>query len=139
MDWLKAQGYTLASYVSSHAFVWHNVRIGENAFILEHNVLQAFTEIGRGVTLWSGNHIGHRSVIEDYVFMASHVVVSGYCRIGAYSFVGVNAALAHQVSVARDNFIAMSAAVTQSTEPDGVYQGVPAVAAWRGPRRACAR
>lgn len=137
MDWVKAQGYTLASYVSSHAFVWHNVQIGENAFILENNVLQPFTEIGRGVTLWSGNHIGHRSVIEDYVFVASHVVVSGYCRIGAYSFVGVNAALAHQVSIAPDNFIAMGAAVTQSTEPDAVYQGVPAVARGVAATRLC--
>ena len=135
--WAREQGYELASYVSSRAFVWHNVRIGPNAFVLEHNVLQPFTEIGEGVTLWSGNHIGHRSVIEDYVFVASHVVVSGYCRIGAYSFVGVNAALAHQVSVAADNFIAMGAAVTRSTDPDRVYQGSPAVAREISAKRFC--
>jgi sugar O-acyltransferase (sialic acid O-acetyltransferase NeuD family) len=126
VDQMKAAGYALASYVSSKAFVWHNVTIGENCFILEHNVLQPFTSVGDNVTLWSGNHIGHRSVIEDDVFMASHVVVSGFCRIGARSFVGVNATLAHQVQVAPDNFIAMSAAVTASTEPDSVYMGVPA-------------
>jgi len=126
VDLCRAAGYRLASYVSSKAFVWRNVAIGENCFILEHNVLQPFTTIGDNVTLWSGNHIGHRSVIEDDVFIASHVVVSGFCRIGARSFVGVNAAIAHQVAIAEDNFIAMSAAVTKSTEPDGVYQGQPA-------------
>jgi sugar O-acyltransferase (sialic acid O-acetyltransferase NeuD family) len=122
----KAMGYRLASYVSSRAFVWRNVEIGENCFILEHNVLQPFTRVGDNVTLWSGNHIGHRSVIEDDVFMSSHVVVSGFCRVGARSFVGVNAALAHQVEVAADNFIAMGAVVTASTEPDSIYQGNPA-------------
>jgi len=126
VDGVKALGYALASYVSSKAFVWRNVEIGENCFVLEHNVLQPFTRIGDNVTLWSGNHIGHRSVIEDDVFVASHVVVSGFCRIGARSFVGVNAALAHQVEIGADNFIAMGAVVTASTEPDGVYQGNPA-------------
>jgi sugar O-acyltransferase (sialic acid O-acetyltransferase NeuD family) len=126
VDNCKAQGYRLASYVSSKAFVWRNVEIGENCFILEHNVLQPFTAVGNNVTLWSGNHIGHRSVIEDDVFIASHVVVSGFCRIGARSFLGVNATLAHQVQIAPDNFIAMSAVVTASTEPDSVYKGHPA-------------
>jgi sugar O-acyltransferase (sialic acid O-acetyltransferase NeuD family) len=126
VDSAKAAGYRLASYVSTKAFVWRNVAIGENCFILEHNVLQPFTSVGDNVTLWSGNHIGHRSVIEDDVFVASHVVVSGFCRIGARSFVGVNASIAHQVQVAPDNFIAMGAAVTASTEPDSIYMGVPA-------------
>ena len=126
VDGCKAMGYALASYVSSKAFVWRNVEIGENCFILEHNVLQPFTRIGDNVTLWSGNHIGHRSVIEDDVFLASHICVSGFCRIGARSFVGVNASFAAHVEVGADNFIAMGAAVTKSTEPDGVYMGMPA-------------
>ena len=126
VDQCKAAGYQLASYVSSKAFVWRNVAIGENCFILEHNVLQPFTTVGDNVTLWSGNHIGHRSVIEDDVFIASHVVISGFCRIGARSFMGVNAAVAHQVAIAPDNFIAMGAVVTKATEADGVYQGHPA-------------
>ena len=32
---LKKQGYSFASYVSSLAFVWDNVEIGDNCFILE--------------------------------------------------------------------------------------------------------
>ncbi len=126
VDDVKARGYRLASYVSSKAFVWRDVEIGENCFILEHNVLQPFTRIGDNVTLWSGNHIGHRSQIEDDVFMSSHVVVSGFCRVGARSFLGVNSTLAHQVDIAPDNFIAMGAVVTASTEPDSIYQGSPA-------------
>jgi len=119
-------GYEFASYVSSKAFVWRDVKIGRNCFILEHNVLQPFVTIGDNVTLWSGNHIGHRSVVEDHVFMSSHVVISGFCTVGARSFIGVNAATANGVTIAEDNFIAMSASVQASTEADGVYKGVPA-------------
>lgn len=137
VDHLKGLGYRLASYVSSHAFVWRGVPIGENCFILENNVLQPFVEIGDNVTLWSGNHIGHRSVIEDDVFMSSHVVVSGFCRIGARSFLGVNAAIAHQVKIAPDNYIAMGTTIASSTEPDRIYQGNPAEARKISAKRFC--
>src|SRR5688572_9323405 len=36
----KLKGYQFVSYVSSRAFVWRNVEIGENCFIMENNVLQ---------------------------------------------------------------------------------------------------
>ena len=123
----KSLGYTMASYVSSRAFVWHNVKIGENCFILEDNTLQPFTTVGNNVVMWSGNHLGHRSVIEDHCFITSHVVISGYCTIGAYSFVGVNAAFADEVNVAKDNFIAMGAVINKSTEENGFYVGSPMV------------
>ena len=122
----KAKGYICASYVSSRAFVWPNAVIGENCFILEDNTIQPFTTIGNNVTMWSGNHFGHRSKIEDHCFITSHVVISGFCTIGAYSFVGVNAAFADNLTIGRDNFIAMGAVVHKSTEPDSVYMGNPA-------------
>lgn len=123
---VRELGYDLATYVSSRASVWHNVKIGKNCFIFENNVLQPYVEIGDNVILWSGNHIGHRSVIEDDVFVSSHVVISGYCRIGRSTFIGVNAAVGNLVSIAADNFIGMGAVVTQSTEADQIYQGNPA-------------
>ena len=123
---LRVMGYQLASYISSKAFRWRNVVIGDNCFILENNVLQPFVRVGDNVTLWSGNHIGHRTVIEDNVFISSHVVISGFCRIGMYSFLGVNVSVAHLVTIAQDNFIAMGATVIRSTEPDRIYQGTPA-------------
>lgn len=123
---VKALGYRIASYVSSRCFRWHNVVVGENCLILEGNTLQPFVEIGDNVILWSGNHIGHRSRIEDNVFITSHVVVSGFCSIGAFSYIGVNASIANGVTIAEDNFIAMGAVVGQSTQADTIYQGNPA-------------
>jgi sugar O-acyltransferase (sialic acid O-acetyltransferase NeuD family) len=95
----RAQGYRLVSYVSSRATTFPGFVHGENCFILEDNTIQPFAEIGHNVTLWSGNHIGHHSVIEDDVFMASHVVVSGGVRVGQGSFVGVNVTLRDHVTI----------------------------------------
>ena len=73
---------------------------GDNCFILEDNTIQPFVTIGNNVTLWSGNHIGHDSVIEDHCFITSHVVVSGHVRVGARSFLGVNATLRNAITIA---------------------------------------
>ncbi|MCB5175196.1 acetyltransferase [Microvirga lenta] len=91
--------YPIASYLSSRATVFPGFELQENCFILEDNTIQPFARIGANVTLWSGNHIGHHSVIGNDVFIASHVVVSGGVRIGAGSFVGVNVTLRDHVVI----------------------------------------
>ena len=114
----KARGYRLASYVSSRAFVWRNVTLGEHCFIFEDNTVQPFVSIGDNVVLWSGNHIGHHSVVKAHCFIASHVVVSGFCTVGEYSFLGVNATLANNVNVGRDNWVGPNVTLMKDT-PDG--------------------
>jgi sugar O-acyltransferase (sialic acid O-acetyltransferase NeuD family) len=121
----RAKGYRLASYISSRAFVWHNVEIGENCFIFENNVVQYAVKIGDNVVLWSGNHIGHQTVIKDNVFISSHVVVSGYCEVGENCFLGVNSSIANNVKIARDCLIGMGAVIHKDTEERKVYVGNP--------------
>jgi sugar O-acyltransferase (sialic acid O-acetyltransferase NeuD family) len=124
----KEKNYKIASYISSKAFVWRNAQIGENCFILENNVIQPNVEIGNNVTLWSGNHIGHRTIIKDNCFITSHVVISGFCEIGENTFMGVNSCVADQIKIAKDNFIAMGAVITKNTEENKIYKGNPATA-----------
>ncbi len=123
---VRGWGYECASYVSSRAFVWHNVKIGQNAFIFENNVLQHLVEVGDNTVLWSGNHVGHRTKIEDHVFIASHVVISGYCTIGEYSFMGVNSCVGDGIEIGRDSVVGAGAVVVKNLEPRGVYVGNPA-------------
>jgi sugar O-acyltransferase (sialic acid O-acetyltransferase NeuD family) len=124
----KTLGYHLPSYVSRHAFVWRNVKIGDNCFIFENNVIQPFVTIGNNVTLWSGNHIGHHTRIRNHVFIASHVVISGFCDIGDYCFMGVNATVANNVTIAPNALIGAGASILRDTEPGRIYgtKGTPA-------------
>lgn len=122
----KAKGYTLVSYVSSKAFVWHNVEIGDNCFILENNVLQYAVRVGNNVVLWSGNHVGHQTIIHDNAFVSSHVVISGYCEVGESCFLGVNSSIANNVKIGKDCLIGMGAVVNKDTETQKVYVGSPA-------------
>jgi len=123
----RKKGYSLATYISSKAFVWRNVKIGDNCFIFESNVIQHNVEIGNNVVMWSGNHIGHRSKVRDNCFFSSHVVVSGYCEIGDSSFLGVNSTFVDRVRVGKDCLIGAGAVVTRDTESGKIYTGNPAV------------
>jgi sugar O-acyltransferase (sialic acid O-acetyltransferase NeuD family) len=117
----RHKGYELASYVSSRATIFDNVVHGDNCFILENNVIQPFVRIGRNCTLWSGNHIGHHSVIEDDCFIASHVVVSGGVIVGKGCFVGVNATIRDHISLGEETLIGAGALILTSTDPQSVY------------------
>lgn len=119
-------GYSLASYISSRSFVWHNVEMGEHCFVFEDNTIQPFVKMGDNVILWSGNHIGHHSIVGDNCFISSHVVISGHCNIGANCFFGVNSTLSNNISVGEDVVLGAGALLNKDAEPDRVYTGVPA-------------
>ena len=125
----REKGFQPASYVSSHAFVWPNVQLGEHVFIFEDNTIQPFCRIGDNVVLWSGNHIGHHSSIERNCFIASHAVVSGFTVVGESSFVGVNATLSNNVTVGRENWIGLGAVITRDTPPRTLFKGAQSTAA----------
>lgn len=119
----KAKGYQLATYISSRAFVWHNVTIGENCFVFEDNTLQPFVQIQNNVILWSGNHIGHSSIIENNCFISSHVVISGFCRIGHHCFLGVNSTMGNHVEIGHSSWISPGAMITTNVPAQSLVKG----------------
>lgn len=117
---IKALGYNCASYISSKAILFSD-KIGENCFILENNVIQPFVEIGDNVMLWSGNHIGHHSILENNVFIASHAVISGKCKVGKNTFLGVNCCLHDGVNVGEFSVVGAGSVVGASCEDHSVF------------------
>ncbi|MEW6096963.1 MAG: acetyltransferase [bacterium] len=116
----KEKGYKLLTYVSSKATCWSNT-IGENCFIFEDNTIQPFVKIGDNVIMWSGNHIGHHSIIENHCFIASHVVVSGHCHIKEHTFIGVNATVRDGLTIEKENIIGAGALILKDTKEKEVY------------------
>jgi sugar O-acyltransferase (sialic acid O-acetyltransferase NeuD family) len=132
---MKEKGYRPATYVSSRAFVWPNVSIGEHCFIFENNTLQPFTSVGRNVVLWSGNHIGHHSSIGNHTFVSSHVVVSGFCSIGESCFLGVNSTLANNLSIGDDCLVGAGCLVTRDVPENSIVKGTRSMPAHGARRR----
>jgi sugar O-acyltransferase (sialic acid O-acetyltransferase NeuD family) len=121
----KRKGYQLANYISSHAFVWRNVEIGDNCFIFEDNTIQPFVKIGNNNVFWSGNHIGHHSIIGSHNFISSHVVVSGFCNIGNSNFIGVNATMANNLTLGSDCLVGSAEHITKNFASGSFVRGIP--------------
>ena len=116
----KAKGYQLISYISTHCTYLSQFPPGDNCFILENNTIQPFVNIGNNVTLWSGNHIGHDSVIADHCYITSQVVVSGRVHIGPFCFIGVNASLRNGITLGESSLIGAGATVMSDTTAQAV-------------------
>lgn len=121
----KRKGYNFFTYISSKANVYTD-NIGENCFILEDNTIQPYTKIGNNCVLWSGNHIGHHSIIEDHVFITSHTVIAGLCLIKKYCWIGINASIRDSTILSEGTVVAMSSSVTKNTDGNAIYMGIPA-------------
>ena len=119
---MKRKGYTMASYVSSRAFVWRNVEVGEHCFIFEDNTIQPFVKIGDNCVLWSGNHIGHHSTLGDHCFISSHVVVSGFVNIGDFVFLGVNSTISNKVTIGNDCWIGPGVTIKKDSLEGQLFQ-----------------
>jgi len=124
----KRKGYSPASYVSPRAFVWRDAVLGEHCFIFENNVIQPRVRIGRNVVLWSGNHIGHHSIVKDHCFLSSHVVVSGFVEVGESCFFGVNATVGNNITIGDRCLIGAGALILGDVPPRKVVVGV-----WKNP------
>ena len=121
----RALGYDIAHYVSSRALVPNNFRARDNLFLLENNNVQPFAIIGENVTLWSGNHIGHHSVIENDVFVSSQVVISGSVKVGRASFLGVNATIGDNISIGVENIIGAGSIIMKDTDDKAIFKAKP--------------
>lgn len=121
----KKKGFNLASYVSSRAFVWPNAQIGEHCFIFEDNTVQPFVKLCDNVILWSGNHIGHHSVIGANCFISSHVVISGFVEIEKNCFIGVNATISNNIKIAHDCWIGPGVIIIKDTQKGCLYRPAP--------------
>jgi len=118
----KKRGYELISYVSSKATTFPGFECGDNCFIFEDNTIQPFVKIGNNVVLWSGNHIGHHTIIKDHVMITSHVVISGSCTIEPFCFLGVNATVRDETVIARETLVGMGVTILKDTKEFEVYK-----------------
>jgi UDP-3-O-[3-hydroxymyristoyl] glucosamine N-acyltransferase len=88
--------------------------------ILEDNTIQPFVTLGNNVFLWSGNHVGHHSVIEDDVFISSQCVISGNCVVGERSFLGVNCTVQNNLRVGVACFVGPGSLVRNDVADESV-------------------
>lgn len=120
----RRRGYAFASYVSSRASTWPDLRVGANCLIMEGNVIQPFVTIGDGVIMFASSVVSHHAEIGNWCFLGSEVTVCGGVRIGERCFIGVNATLREHINVGADCIVGAGALILADT-PAGTGWVVP--------------
>lgn len=117
----RAQGYCLASYVSTRASVWPGLELGGNCLVMEGNVIQPFAALGEGVIMSAGNVISHHCRIGDYCYFGAATNISGGVTIGERSFIGSNATVREHLRVGRNCIVGAGALILKDTADGSGY------------------
>ena len=123
---IKAKGYNLISYISSKACVANNVKIGDNCFIQEGNIIHPFCKIGNNIVLFSNNLVAHHGIVKDHVTFGSHVAMASNSIIEENSFLGINSTIRNNIIIAKGTLVGIASVITKNTEEWSIYMGSPA-------------
>jgi sugar O-acyltransferase (sialic acid O-acetyltransferase NeuD family) len=116
----RKKGFSFINYVNSHFYRAEELDIGENCFILDNQSISLDVKIGNNVVMWSSNHIGDLSVIEDHVWLASHVTIAAGVVVRPYCFLGIGATIGNKVTVGKGTFVGANALVASDTAENSV-------------------
>lgn len=121
----KALGYRIASYISKKALVYSD-NIAEGSIILPGCYIGPFSIIGKCNVIKSGVHIPHHCQLGNFNWIAGGTIFGGGVKMEDYCFIGLGSTIRNEIFIANETFIGANAYLSFSTEPCGVYYGVPA-------------
>jgi UDP-3-O-[3-hydroxymyristoyl] glucosamine N-acyltransferase len=119
---VEADGFTLASFVSSHARVPPDFVVLPNTMIMDQVNIHPQVQVGADTVIWSNTRIALKVRIGSHVWITS-AVVGDSTTIGDYSFIGLNATIAPFVRVGSHNLIGAAAVILKNTKDFEVYKG----------------
>lgn len=115
----RQKGFKLATYISSRASTWSNLKIGQNCFIGEGSIIQPFVEIKNNSFLF-GARLGHHCIIGENVLL-SGPTIGGDVSVGDFTFIGLNSVIQQNIKIGKKNIIGMGVAITKTTSDNSVF------------------
>jgi len=123
---LKAKA-NVVSVIHPTAYISPYSKIGIGVVIFANVVINIGSNIQDGCIINTSASVDHDCVIEPNVHISPGAHIAGGVNIGAYSWVGIGASIIECVTLNENTQIAAGAAVTQSTQANALYAGIPAM------------
>lgn len=113
------------SYIHPTAIIGRDVEIGPGSYVGPLCVLTTNIKIGSHALLLRSNHVGHDTVVGDYLSLMGGAIISGNCTIGDRFFMGNNASVKEKISICNDVVLGMNGCIIRDIKNPGTYVGVP--------------
>ncbi len=126
IEWLTAQGRSLATIIHPSAVVSPTAAVGSGTFVAAGAVVNADAEIGEGVIINTAASVDHDCMIEPYAHVAPGARLCGGIFVGARSLIGTGAVLIPGVSVGSDAVIGAGSVVLRNVPAGARVAGCPA-------------
>ncbi len=117
-----------ATIIHPSAQIGTFAEIGPGTVILAGAAVNACARLGRHCIVNTGAIVEHDNVLGDFSQIAPRAALGGSVQVGTLAQIGIGAVVRNNVTVGAGCVIGAGAVVVKSTEPGGVYVGVPA---WR--------
>jgi len=126
IDWLSIKDVSFISLVDSSTVIDHDVKIGRNTVILDHNSLTPGITIGNHCHVVNHASIVHETSISDFCY------ICGYCylcftHLGTGSVVGLRSSFVPKPPIKLDippwTNLLLNSAVNRSIDQPGTYFG----------------
>jgi len=130
-DKIKSNNLKLTHVVHSSVITHYSSTIGTGSIVCAGNLIMPDVAIGEHVHINLACTIGHDCEIGDYSTISPGVHISGNVKIGKNVFIGTGVNIiqgteSNPIVIEDGTIIGAGACITQSTEKDGLYVGVPA-------------
>jgi len=112
--------------IHPQATIARDVTIEAGTVVMAGGIVNPACTVGRFCVVNTNASLDHDGVMEDFSSLAPRVATGGFCRIGAYSAIGIGAVLIHRMVVGEQSVVGAGSTVLKPVEPYQVVYGTPA-------------
>lgn len=124
---LEEANAEVISLIHPTAYVSNHTMIGKGVVVFANAVINIGSKINDGCIINTAATIDHDCTLQNAVHISPGAHIAGGVTIGELSWVGIGASIIECITLETNTQIASGATVTQSTQKNSLYAGVPAV------------
>lgn len=116
----------IITLIHPSACISDHANVGQGVVAFANSVVNIGAEIANGCIINTSATIDHDCVVGSCTHVSPGANVAGGVSIGEQAWIGIGASIIEYISIGSKTHIAAGAAVTQSTQDNALYAGVPA-------------
>lgn len=122
----KNKGYTLVNYVSPHAILENEIKMGDNNVILSNAVIGYDGVMGSGNFIFQNVYLGHGFHMGNHSVISAGCTLAGNSRIDDLVFIGMGVTSRGRITFGTESLIGIGSNVVTHVEAYSTCFGNPA-------------